>query len=223
MGSASTPHWSAQLAAANLELLQHIGPADAMCITWINPGHIAIEDAVTLLGADSNSGQSVTYQQGADLYWEDYDLQDEGGGVVICGPSEGCLVMVEPNGWRGSIPETIQALSMGERDVVNVFSNVNRGIRLHWSRNGRIITAIGVDPWENHGDMPHALDHLLSDLPIREPASADSEVALQEPSDGMILESLPVPAYLEVAFRIVGHRLSLAWLESRIHECYIIP
>ena len=104
-------------------------PEEALCITVV----LARDEPTILaaLGADPSTARSMTYLATLDEWSDDIAtarVWRDGDAVVI----------VEPNGWELSIPETFLEI-VGDAFAVTVFWNVNANMQVLVARGGAIV------------------------------------------------------------------------------------
>lgn len=106
------------------ELLADPACADAACITFVRG--LSPEEALTRLGAAAPfSPRTLSEIDGAVM-----KLHERGGGegepagAIAVDAGEGWVMLVEPNGWAGTIAGALAELSRGT-EAVSLFWNVN--------------------------------------------------------------------------------------------------
>ncbi len=128
------------------------------------------------------------------------DLPDFAWGSVLAQTDslDGWAVLIEPNGWTASTPETIARLSeWGE--ALNVFWNVNAVMSFSYARNGTLVRQFdpllyddGGKPLPEEADLPWGTD---------EPRA--SSLALME--------------------RLSGAHIERDWLLERSRPTFVVP
>ena len=107
-------------------------------------------------------------------------------------------VVVEPNGWAGSMPDVLQRLSV-DGIAVNVFWNVNAVIRFSYARNGALV---------------RDFDGLLYDSP--------NDAIVEERGFPWGADQ-PRASVLGVMERLTGVRLARDWLLATPRRTFEVP
>lgn len=91
-------------------------PDVGVCLTWCTG--VDLDEVVARLGADGTTTQEMTV-------WEASGVDDPPGRVLV-GRARDCVMVTEPSGVLGAMPDMLKQLSRGGAQAVNVFWN---GIR----------------------------------------------------------------------------------------------
>jgi hypothetical protein len=173
---------------------------------WVD--NDALLAAACLTGVVGVSAEEVVRRFGADLMTErsatfDDAFNDMSTARLVFDDVHGGVLVAENNGWEGSRPEVVEAVSDGSR-VASIYWNVNAVMRFTYAENGVVVacfdplfveqTWIGADP-----------------ASIRERAS-DLEFGVERPlSDSLTLIE-----------RLTGVGFERSWFEQP-HRCVAIP
>lgn len=127
-------------------------------------------------------------------------LEDFAWGAVLAqiDSVDGWAVVVEPNGWAGSMPDVLQRLSV-DGVAVNVFWNVNAVIRFSYARNGALV---------------REFDGLLYDSP---------DDPIPEEMGFRWVDDRPRASVLGVMERLTGVRLARDWLLATPRRTFEVP
>lgn len=166
---------------------------DAVTVTWLRdvpPHHV--QQVLRL----------VPSSQRLRSFEEALEEQDfETGTFVVQVRQVGCwIVLVEPNGYQSSLPETCAALSAGGAAVVSVFWNVNAQMQFLLAQNGQV---------------QRRFDPLLPDLVSEGPQLPEEDgIAFGEAADD------PREAALALAARVTDAPVSREWLLEGEHPTF---
>jgi hypothetical protein len=177
------------------------GLPPAMCWTIIqsSSGPVTLEDVVGRLGGDPDQLEVL----GLD---EAYEVGPNDGWIIHLDQVGTSVTMFEANGFQGTRPEVLRALSVEAR-VHSAYWNVNAVSRLSYAAHGDVVTAFeGVAPRWRTGSRPDALEADLTDL----------YEALRTPDMSFCAGMLAVVEHR------TGIRLDAGWF-TRPHEAVMIP
>lgn len=162
------------------------GP-EGVCITLARS--LALRDALAALSADAASEHQTDFRS-AEAEWrlDAMPLQVD--------QANGALVFVEPNGWTGSEPERLAALSRAAR-AVSVYWNVNAVMTFLVADNGHVV---------------RSMDPLLY----------EAEDALPEEAELPFGVGLPRAAALALLYRLTGFEVTAAWLMTETRSTYMV-
>jgi Family of unknown function (DUF6461) len=112
------------------------------------------------------------------------------------------LVLVEPNGWLTTLPDTAAALSRGG-SLVSVYWNARALMRFVLARDGAVV---------------RAFDPLLYELaPVGDPLPQEQGLVFGDP------ETSPRIAAMELAERLTGVRIDRDWLLDTPRRSWLVP
>ena len=135
------------------ELVQHYhglldespaGCAVAMCWSVIKPlaAPISIEDVARRLGGGPDDLEAVDLNEYGSL---------ENGWILHLDQAESAVTIYEANGFQCTLPNVLQALSVGA-EVYSAYWSVNSDNSLTYAVDGEVLTSIeGLGPDHRHG------------------------------------------------------------------------
>ncbi|MFG1711106.1 hypothetical protein ACFLIM_48925 [Nonomuraea sp. M3C6] len=186
----------------NYRLFAGEGLAEYCCLTWV--GLADIEEVARRFGADLDNVRDCTIAEARDELPTYPDLTTPH--MIVCGRAGDRVVVMEPLGWNAKTE--IEQISADEVEVLNLFANMNTRLSLRRAFDGRLLTVVDSGgPRFAEGENPSALDDHLGDLPLFPPHPYDERQG----------------AFLELVFRLVGHRLDADWFGTAVHRRYFVP
>jgi Family of unknown function (DUF6461) len=170
------------------------GRLEAISITLRQPADPKVID---ILRPRSRYEQPMTVEEAlrAELDVEDYAW---GSVLVQVDALDDWTMLVEPNGWVASTPETLADLSLGGT-AINVFWNVNAAMQFGLARDGALV---------------RLFDPLLYE---------DSREALPEERELEWGVGHPRASALALVERLTGIRIDRDWLLGRGRLSYLVP
>jgi hypothetical protein len=177
----------------------------AFCITLVR-GLDEVE-VLRRLGGERSQARALTAVEAGELSVSFHAGYPQLGMVARAG---GWAVAVEDNGWEGSRPEVLRALSRGTQ-AVSVFSNVNALGYFSDAVDGEVLVQFEpLFPQRRWGSQP--------DLLLPQMRSVGLDPAWQEPPYGEVCT-----AALALAERVTGVRLHPSMLEGPLAAAEIAP
>ncbi|MFC6884241.1 MULTISPECIES: DUF6461 domain-containing protein [Actinomadura] len=183
------------------------GLGGALCVTWCQG---APEVVAERFGADLSTAVPSTLDA-ARAAEPEYQVPLPT--VLLVGDlGEGWSLAVEINGFQGTRPEVLRALTAGGETAYAAYWNINLDSRVVLAESGRVVGAIepfdGDDMW---GAAPERLSRHFEGLPLGRP----SDDLLQVPDTDI------KAAALLAGERATGRGVDAGWLDRR-HVRYLI-
>ena len=167
---------------------------DLMAVTVTFARGVSPEEVVRRLGADPSAGVDMLHHEVLEAQGEGYDFRL---GVQV-DQVDGWTVVVEPNGWLLTVPDTAESVS-ASGELVSVFWNVNALTQFIVAKDGMII---------------RRFDPLLYEQPTTgEPLPEEAGLPVGHPGE-------PRLAAVELAERLTGVRLTRDWLLNQPHPTW---
>jgi hypothetical protein len=161
----------------------------ATCFTAVTG--VGIDEVARRFGADPTAERTATFAQAFNAM--------TGRAPLLYDELDGDVLVAENNGWQGSRPEVLEAVSRG-----------GRAASVYWSVNADMGFVYAVD-----GVVVAWFDPLLVEL---EWTGSDPESVRRQATDLPFGVDGPRSASLALVTRLIGPRLERSWLE-RPHRC----
>lgn len=173
---------------------------DAVCVTWVQ-GLPPNEVAHRFSGKPRRLSRRMPIANAVRRHYE--SSGDDLLMVLAVGQFGDWAVAVEPNGFQGTRPEVLRALTTDNGKAISIYWNENADNELVYVVDGKVVTALDMIMYPEEGATgtdPHALDPYLAGLEFGPGTGHDAD---------------PFTAGLAVAERITGVRLDRDWLSAR--------